>query len=64
MSTYVAPLPTGGPRLSPLDLEIKEFITFLQIEVIETEAMKFDPLNDRWTENWTYGGKWDKCFNI
>jgi len=44
MSTYVAPLPAGAPRLSPLDLEIKDFITFLQTEVTEKEAMKFDPL--------------------
>ena len=29
MSTYVAPLSAGAPRLSPLDLEIKDFTTFL-----------------------------------
>ena len=44
MSTYVANLPVAGPRLSPLDLEIKEFIAFLQIEVTEKVAMKCDPL--------------------
>ena len=35
---------TVGPRLSLLDLEIKEFIKFLQIEMTEKEAMKCDPL--------------------
>ena len=44
MSTYVAPLPASAPRLSPLDLEIKDYTTFLQPEVTEKEAMKFDPL--------------------
>ena len=44
MSTYVANLPVAGPRLSPLDLEIKEFIAFLQIEATEKVAMKCDPL--------------------
>ena len=45
MSTYVADLPVAGPRLSPLDLEIKEFIAYLQTQVTEKEGMKLDPLD-------------------
>ena len=45
MSTYAAPLPVGAPCLSPLDLEIKDFIAYLQTQVTEKEAMKLDPLD-------------------
>ena len=54
-----------------LDLSIGLFVSFaavcptwVHISVDSTMLLNVALSNDRWTENWTYGGKWDKCFNI
>lgn len=42
LASYVAPGP--ATRMFLLDLDVKEYINWLQVELTETEAMKCDPL--------------------
>ena len=44
LSDYVPSHPAGTPRQSPIDLEIKAYISYLQQELTEKEAMKCNPL--------------------
>lgn len=48
LASYVPPGPANGPRMSPLDVDVREYIACLQNELTEKEAMKCDPL-DFWT---------------
>ena len=50
LSGYVPPQPAGVLRQSPIDLEIRSFISYLQLEFKEAEAMKCNPL-EFWAEH-------------
>ena len=54
-----------------LDLSMGLFVSFaavcptwVHISFDSTMHLSVVLSNDHWTENWTYGGKWDKWFNI